>query len=360
MQGATNISDVELAINPVVANAGAESSSQLREEAGRGGNRPMLRPDSSAWSVQSGTETNAEKIKRDIKSKGGIGALERVFDLRQELVSTEDLRKVVDANGDELPISVQEAVRCRSIVDEVGLLRIILSGWKIRVSKGGGQYDALSIAILGILFGYWAIIMGLVLVPSDNGLGTCLEAESINDMRDMRMHTQTGFCTNADCTETMNATVVENPWTNVKYNAAQDACDGYHEQNSPLIRIALLIQFTLAFSTLFDIFFRVYDPIRLLKRNEDSDPSALMMTKAFINFGSLFLRSALIAGFSNKYTDSSVTLFVDLFLLFVFAEIVDYLFSLISTPFFNAVKGEIKESDEAYMMMEKESRNFIF
>ncbi|GMH82803.1 hypothetical protein TrST_g4745 [Triparma strigata] len=72
MQGATNISDVELAMNPVVANAGAESSSQLREEADRGGNRPMLRPDSSAWSVQSGTETNAEKIKRDIKSKGGL------------------------------------------------------------------------------------------------------------------------------------------------------------------------------------------------------------------------------------------------------------------------------------------------
>ena len=119
----------------IAANAGADSSSQLREEANRGGNRPMLRPDSSAWSVQTGTEMNAEMIKLDIKSKGGVGALKSVFDLRQELVSTEDLRKVVDANGDELPISVQEAVRCRSIVDEVGLLRIINSEWKVKVSK---------------------------------------------------------------------------------------------------------------------------------------------------------------------------------------------------------------------------------
>lgn len=55
----------------------------------------------------------------------------------------------------------------------------------------------------------------------------------------------------------------------------------------------------------------------------------------------------MIIDYSNKYTDSSVTLFVDLFLLFVFAEIVDHLFSLISMPFFNAVKGEIKEFDEA-------------
>ncbi|GMH82800.1 hypothetical protein TrST_g4744 [Triparma strigata] len=102
------------------------------------------------------------------------------------------------------------------------------------------------------------------------------------------------------------------------------------------------------------------DLIRMLKRNEDSDPIMLMVPKAFINTGSLFLRFALIVGYSNRYTDSSVTLFVDLFLLFVFAEIVDYLLSLISKPFFNSVKGEIKEFDEAYMMMEKESRGFIF
>ena len=154
MQGATNIADLELAMtNPVVTNARIESSSPPQEESNPGGNRPMpLRPDSSAWSVQSGTETNAEKIKRDVKELGGWDALERVFDLRQELVSTEDERKVVDANGDELPITVSEAVRCRSIVDETGLLRIISSRRKVEVSKGWGQYKALFKVSVGILF----------------------------------------------------------------------------------------------------------------------------------------------------------------------------------------------------------------
>ena len=75
-------------------------------------------------------------------------------------------------------------------------------------------------------------------------------------MRNMRMSTQTGICTNADCTETMNATFVESPWTNVKYNAAQDACDGYYEQNEPWIDIAMLIQFILMLSTLLDVVLR--------------------------------------------------------------------------------------------------------
>ncbi|GMH81091.1 hypothetical protein TrST_g8666 [Triparma strigata] len=362
MQGATNIADIELAMtNPVVTNARIESSSPPQEESNPGGNRPMLRPDSSAWSVQSGTETNAEKVARDVKELGGWDALERVFDLRQELVSTEDERKVVDANGDELPITVREAVRCRSIVDEVGLLRIISSIKKVNVSKGGWQLKALLLVSLGIFICYLVIINELTgKVPSDNGLGACLEDESVNAMRDMRMSTQTGFCTNADCTETMNATFVEIPWTNATYNAAQDACDVYYEQNTPWIVAATLIPYTLAFSTLYNVMFRNRDLIRLLKRNEDSDPMVLMAPKAMINIGSLFLRFVLIAFYSNRYTDSSVTLFVDLFLLFVFAEIVDYLFSLISKPFFNAVKGEIKEFDEAYMMMEKESRGFVF
>ena len=176
MQGATNIADIELAMtNPVVTNARIESSSPPQEESNPGGNRPMLRPDSSAWSVQSGTETNAEKVKRDVKELGGWDTLERVFDLRQELVSTGDERKVVDANGDELPITVREAVRCRSIVDEVGLLRIISSSKKVVVSKGGQQLNALLKVSIGISVAY-----GLTpIVQSDNGLGACLEDESV-------------------------------------------------------------------------------------------------------------------------------------------------------------------------------------
>ncbi|GMH69878.1 hypothetical protein TrLO_g4999 [Triparma laevis f. longispina] len=126
----------------------------------------------------------------------------------------------------------------------------------------------------------------------------------------MRMTSQSGFCINADCTETMNGTFVENPWTNAMYNAAKDTCDVYHDQNMPWIDWAILTQGLLAMC-------------------------------------SLLLRFILIIDYSNKYTDSSVTLFVDLFLLFVFAKIVDHLFNLISMPFFNAVKGEIKEFDEA-------------
>ena len=358
-------------VNPAVTNAGVKSSPQPKEESNSGGNRPdMLRPASSAWSVQPGTEANASKIKRDIKSKGGVGALECVFDLRQKLLSTEDERKVVDANGDELPISVQEAVRCRNIVDEVGLLNIICSFKKIQVSKGGKQFDALMYASYGI--GLCYVVAGFVSfqAPFDSGLEACLQAESINALRDMRMPTQTGFCSTANCTEIMNATFVKNPimnatfvknpWTDDTYSAAQDACDGYLEQNEFWIACSIMIPFAITILTLMHMTSEYDDLVGLLKRNEDSDPMVLTIPKGVIRVFSSLLRIILVMKYQNKYADNSVTYFVDLTLLFVFAEIVDYLLSFIEAPFLNALKGEIKEFDEAYMMMENEFRGFIF
>ncbi|GMH76997.1 hypothetical protein TL16_g07259 [Triparma laevis f. inornata] len=163
----------------------------------------------------------------------------------------------------------------------------------------------------------------------------------------MRMTTQSGFCTNADCTETMIATVMENPWTTTKYNAAIYACWDYGDKNEPWIYCAMFFLYLLTLKTIDGVLFKMCDIIELLKRNEDSDPFVLMFSKALINAGLLLLRMVLVNKYSNKYTDSAVTLFVDLFLLFVFAEIVDFLFSLITTQYFNAVKSEMKDFDEA-------------
>ena len=183
----------------------------------------------------------------------------------------------MDANGDELPITVQKAVRCRSIVNEVGLLRIIDSEWKVRIAKGWAQFRVLRDVSFGIFFCYLIITAKLrETVPSDGGLGACLEAELINTMRDMLMTCQSGLCINADCTETMNGTFVENPWTIAMYNAAKDACDIYHDQNMPWIDWAILIQGLLAMW--YDgVFIKMTDLSGLLKRNDDSDPLLLTL-----------------------------------------------------------------------------------
>ena len=72
------------------------------------------------------------------------------------------------------------------------------------------------------------------------------------------------------------------------------------------------------------------------------------------------LRVVLISDYSNHYAADLVTLFVDLFLVFVFAELVDVAAASILKPFENAVRKEIDDYDGAYFRLERADKLWMF
>ena len=80
----------------------------------------------------------------------------------------------------------------------------------------------------------------------------------------------------------------------------------------------------------------------------------------FVSVGSVFLRFIMILCYSNHYAADYVTLFVDLFLVFVFAELVDIFFAIIRKPYIDAVKKEMTDFDASWTRLEKADPLFAF
>ena len=98
----------------------------------------------------------------------------------------------------------------------------------------------------------------------------------------------------------------------------------------------------------------------MLARSKDADPYVITDSNVVMTSGSLFLRLILIHGYSNHFAADYVTLFVDLFLVFVFAELMDIFFARIRKPYIDAVKKEISDFDASWTRLEKADPLFAF
>ena len=207
---------------------------------------------SSAWSMHShleDAETVREKDKARIKEKGGMGALERIYELKKALVEELGDEKVVDAAGVELPLTLREVVRTKAVVDEVGLVNIVSSETKVGVAARSDRLTKkLGYVSIGTMFLYIGITLALV-VWSDNpevydqGRGACQEAESLKIMMNMDMSTTEGLCTDTACNETtaVTATIVENGWNPTSsFSEASDICRELYGRNKVFVDMACL------------------------------------------------------------------------------------------------------------------------
>ena len=98
----------------------------------------------------------------------------------------------------------------------------------------------------------------------------------------------------------------------------------------------------------------------MLARSKDADPYVITDSNVVMTSGSLFLRLILIHGYSNHFAADYVTLFVDLFLVFVFAELMDIFVAIIRKPHIDAVKKEISDFDTSWTRLEKADLLFAF
>ena len=292
---------------------------------------------SSAWSMHShleDAETVREKDKARIKEKGGMGALRRIYALKKELVEEMGDEKVVDAAGVELPLTLSEVVRTKAVVDEAGLMNIVDSEEKVKVAaRSNRPTGKLGDVALRMLVLYSVITFALMVCSInpdvyDQGEGACHEAESLKIMMQMDMSTTEGLflCTDSTCSATMAVTMtgVENGWNSTSsFSEAEDICQELKDRNWFFILIAMWIQLGIAIWSSIGGFYTMLNLRSLLARSKDADPNVMTISNMAVTFGSLFVRMTLILGYSNHYAADYVTLFVDLFLVFVFAELMD-------------------------------------
>jgi len=108
------------------------------------------------------------------------------------------------------------------------------------------------------------------------------------------------------------------------------------------------------------LYFPRSDNIGLLKRQPDADPHILSHSNWMTLAGSSVLRCVLVAMFCNEYANSPLILFVDIFLLFVFAELHDEFVRRVRKPYIDAVKNENAEFDEMYAKYNNQVPAFMF
>ena len=198
----------------------------------------------------------------------GVGAIEKMFKLKQELVKKESYGEdefAVDFLGNPLPLTLSQVVRTKAVVDEVGLVNILSSGMKIRVAAGGRRpMDRLKgMSLLVILPMYVGIAVTLAVLKSnsavyDQGEGACLESEAVTLML------ETG----------VNATTSR--------DEAAIICEGLKDRNTILIAIAKWGQISLAVSTLFLAFLLANDFTAILSRSKGDDPDVIGALKRLV------------------------------------------------------------------------------
>ena len=318
-----------------------------------------------------GAEAVRERDKERIKEKGGMGALERIYELKKELVDEVGDEKVVDAAGMELPLTLREVVRTKSVVDEAGLVNIVDSKMKVKVAaRSIWPADKSFMVSVGMLFLYMGIASALMIWAFnpdvyDQGGGACHEAESLKIMMEMDMSTTEGLflCTDSACSATMAVTTtgVEHGWDSTSsFSEAEDICYELRRRNGVFIFMAAFIQGGTAIWSLLGGFLTGSSLRSLLARSKDADPNVITDSNAVVTAGSLGLRLLLILAYSNWYAADYVTLFVDLFLVFVFAELMDIFVARIMKPYIDAVKKEISDFDASWTRLEKADPLFAF
>ena len=184
-------------------------------------------------------------------------------------------------------------------------------------------------------------------------------------MMQMDMSTTEGLflCTDSACNATMAVTTtgVENGWDSYSsFLEAEDICQELYDRNEVFIRMAWVIQAGIATRSFIDFFLTGFNLRSLLARSKDADPLVTTDLDMFVNVGGLFLRMVLIMVYSNHYAADYVTLFVDIFLVFVFAELMDIFVARIRKPYINAVKKEISDFDASWTRLEKADPLFAF
>mmetsp|Transcript_19401 Transcript_19401/g.40153 ORF Transcript_19401/g.40153 Transcript_19401/m.40153 type:complete len:139 (+) Transcript_19401:196-612(+) len=123
-----------------------------------------------------------------------MGALERIYELKKELVDEVGDEKVVDAAGIELPLTLREVVRTKAVVDEAGLVDIVHSGLKVKVAaRSIWPMKKLKFVSYGMCLLYIGVAIALMfwsLNPDvyDRGEGACHEAESQDHDTDGHEH----------------------------------------------------------------------------------------------------------------------------------------------------------------------------
>mmetsp|Transcript_6602 Transcript_6602/g.12726 ORF Transcript_6602/g.12726 Transcript_6602/m.12726 type:complete len:335 (-) Transcript_6602:74-1078(-) len=189
--------------------------------------------------------------------------------------------------------------------------------------------------------------------------------QSLKIMIQMDMSTTEGLflCTDSACnaTRAVTTTGVENGWDSTSsFWEAEDICDDLYGRNMHPINYACFIQLGIAVWSFYGATMTMSDLRSLLARSKDADPNVMTISNVMVTFGSLILRYYLILNYSNYYAADYVTLFVDLFLVFVFAELMDVLVARIMKPYIDAVKKEISDFDASWTRLEKADPLFAF
>jgi hypothetical protein len=173
----------------------------------------------------------------------GLGRLAHRFRASEKIGEGMEEEMTVDACGNDLPISVRDAARCKAIFDEAGIVNVICSDMKLRMSGGERvlkRYKRMNKFILLFIFAvFLAVNVGFS--SFDQGLGDCLVAHRSFTNNTVLLASET-------CDDTDKCTFDSvNMETTVDMNVAEEACEGFRQFNTNVSIIIFTVLISIVF-----------------------------------------------------------------------------------------------------------------
>ena len=252
--------------------------------------------------LEQGDGANAAGLAR---LRGRCRAIEKAGEGQEE-------ETTVDAAGNDLPISVRDAARCKAIFDEAGLVNVICSEMKLRV--GGGEdlmppfKDMVVILTLSTFLLYIVAAAYIELGSWDSGEGDCLAAARSFTGETLLLESKTlwpegtpCYDDNTDCTH--DTVFMEGT---VDTSAAWITCDEYYTWN---ISFIYLIVGLLYLQTVMKLFV----PISLMtKMNQlmataasDEPVRPHVLDRKVLDLAIDLMRALFVLSFSNHYGEKN-------------------------------------------------------
>ncbi|GMI22336.1 hypothetical protein TeGR_g14285 [Tetraparma gracilis] len=335
------------------------SISDTNPEISRGAKRPSATKRASATKRPS-ARTDAVPELATGPTPVGLGKLIHRFRATEKIGEGQEEEMTVDACGNDLPISVRDAARCKAIFDEAGIVNVICSKMKLELSGGWSALKRFNKVVkrLYLLCGFLLLSLhlpgnrvlgGLVfnsplspLITSfDNGLGDCLTAQRSFTNNTVLLASETCNTTSGECA--FDSVKVE---ATVDMDAAELVCMEFWKSNRILL---ILVAIVMVVSLILRLPIPSFENTtsKLSGRSEPVFMSVFMIEILLPTIIG-WLRVNLVLIYSNHYADNIVNFVADLALLLIVAELYEEFCEAMISSSRAAVQAELNEFDATF------------
>ena len=262
--------------------------------------------------VKRGEDDVPDLEQGDGANAGGLARLRGRCRAREKAGEGLEEETTVDAAGNDLPISVRDAARCKAIFDEAGLVNVICSEMKLRVGGGEGLMKPFKIMVIKLAFATLLLVLVAVayffLGSWDPGFGDCIAAARSFTGETLLLKSKTlrpegTPCDDDDTTGCTHDTVFMEGTVDIY--AAYETCNGYYWWNFCFVLFTVGLLFLRMITSLFPISLMTKMNQLMATATSEEPVRPYVLDRKILDLTIDCMRVAFVLYFSNRYGEKN-------------------------------------------------------